>query len=130
MIRSILHKLGWVEHTDEPEIVTISVPHEVIREKMNESRDFLMKTTEDGDVSAYCKGCEADMFVAQNEMLVWFHCKSCNRYSFNPPVNVKRDATFAAQDGKPLEYEGFFIDFPPQLKPPATFDSVVLKTGA
>lgn len=127
MIRSILHKLGWGKRNDKPEIVSIEVPNEVIREKMKEPRDFIMKITASGDVSAYCKRCSVEMFVAQDEMLIWFHCKACNCYSFNPPGNVKRDATFAAHDGKPLEYEAFFIDFPPQLQPPAVFDTVILR---
>lgn len=128
MIREILQKFGWSKRNDVPAIVKIEVPDQVIREKMKESRDFIMKITAARDVSAYCKGCATDMFVAQDEMLIWFHCKSCNRYSFNPPGNVNRDANYAAQDGKPLEYEAFFIDFPPQLKPPAIFDSVLLRT--
>lgn len=128
MFKSLLQKLGLNKRSDEPEIVRIDVPHELIREKMQGLRDFRMKITERGEVSAFCKGCEADIFVAQDDMLIWFHCKSCNRYSFNPPGNVERDAAYAAQDGKPLEYEGFFIDFPPQLQPPDVFDSVLLRT--
>ena len=128
MIRAILRKFGWGKRDDEPKVVSIDVSEDIIREKMKESRDFRMKVTEEGEVSAYCKGCESVMFVAQDEMLVWLHCTSCNRYSFDPHGNVKRNTDFAIKDGSPLECEGFFIDLPSQLQPPSIFDSTVLRT--
>lgn len=127
MIRSILQKLGWNKADETPKAVSIDVPEDVIREKMKNSLDFRMKVTESADISAFCKTCEKPMFIAQDEMLLWFHCKSCNRYSFDPPQNVGRNAAFAARGGRALEYEGCFIDFPPQLVPPTVFEAVVLR---
>ena len=118
-MKSLLRKIGLLKQEDSPEIVSLSVSEDVIREKITESRDFRLRVTEHGDVSAFGKNCESDVWLARDEMLIWFHCKSCNRYSFTPPGNINRDAAFAAKDGAPLEYECFFIDFPPQLQPPA-----------
>lgn len=129
MIKSILQKLGLGNGDETPEVVSINVSEDVIRQKMTESRDFRMTISAAGDLSAFCKTCEAEMFIAQDEMLIWFHCKGCKRFSFNPPGNVSRDTAFAVQDGKPLEYEAFFIDFPPQLQPPTVFESVLFRTN-
>jgi hypothetical protein len=126
MIKSILQKLGLRKAEETPEVVSIEVSEEVLRQKMAEPKDFRMRITPTGELSAFCKACDTDLYIARDEMLVWFHCKACNRYSFNPPDNVIRDATFAQREAKPFEYEAYFIDFPPQLQPPSAFDAIIL----
>jgi hypothetical protein len=59
------------------------------------------------------------MRTAEQDGLVWFRCPACKRVSFSPAANIARDTKLATMDGKPFEYELFFlVDLPPELKPP------------
>jgi hypothetical protein len=105
----------------EPRVLRIQVSEEQIREKMRGDRDFRLRVTEDGEVSAECKACRTPLRLAGVEGIVWFGCPSCHRVSFYPVGNVARDAHFAQADGKPLEYELFYMaELPPDLQPPPT----------
>jgi hypothetical protein len=91
-----------------------------LRERMKGERDFKIKVTEDGQVSAHCKSCDSAMRikVAEQDNLCWFICQHCKQVSFYPVTNVHRDMHLAKLDGSPLEYELFFMIPPPDMQPP------------
>lgn len=70
---------------------------------------------------ATCKSCgQALSMVEQGEML-WFRCPQCYQISCYPVENLARDAQLARKDGRPFEYELFFIpedELPPGIEAP------------
>lgn len=110
---------GRKQNADSFELIRLSVSEEVIREKMKGVRDFKIKFDLDGTISAYCKSCDCLILTKEGKGLLWFMCPKCRRVSFCPNGNIKRDVHFSIQDGKPLEYELYYMkDLPPVLRPP------------
>lgn len=100
---------------------TVAMSEAEVREMVRGDRDFRLRTTADGAVTATCKPCgQALSMVEQGEML-WFRCPQCYQISCYPVENLARDAQLARKDGQPFEYELFFIpedELPPGIEPP------------
>ena len=103
----------------QPELVRVDVGEDKLREMLKGARDFRIRVGLDGTVTAHCKSCNVPMRTAEQDEIFWFRCPGCNRVSICPVGNVARDTQFAIKDGKPFEYELYFIkDLPPELKSP------------
>jgi hypothetical protein len=96
------------------------VPESRLREMLAEGgKDLILRTSPDGAVTATCKMCRRTVELAERGGLLWFRCPTCRRVSFNTLANVRRDVRFAIEDGKPFEYEIFYLQqLPPELRPP------------
>jgi hypothetical protein len=103
----------------QPELVRVDVGEDKIREMLKGARDFRIRVGLDGTVTAHCKSCNVPMRTAEQDEIFWFRCPGCNRVSICPAGNIARDTQFAIKDGKPFEYELYFLkDLPPELKSP------------
>jgi hypothetical protein len=122
MIRATLRRLRQLFSPDRPEIefTRVAVPEERLREMLcTGKKDIRLRTTAAGAVTAECKACSQALDIAQDGELLWFRCPTCRRVSFNAIANVHRDVHFSAKDGKPFEYEIFYVDdLPSPLQPP------------
>jgi hypothetical protein len=98
----------------------VAVPEQRLREMLRaNTADLVLRTTAAGVVTGVCKACHEVVDGAEKGGLLWFRCPMCRRLTFNAIANVYRDAHFAAQDGKPFEYEIFYVkSLPPELRPP------------
>ena len=104
---------------DSPQIRRIPMGEDQIRAMARRSRDFILKVTEAGDVTAQCKACGVGLKITRDGDLLWFYCPSCGRQSFYPIGNVERDHHFAGQDGRPFISELYYMrKLPPGLKSP------------
>jgi hypothetical protein len=122
LIRDALNRFRQLYSGKPPEIafVRVEVPEERLREMLRTGgKDLILRTTAAGEVTAECKACKQALDIAQDGELLWLRCPMCRRVSFNAIANVHRDVHFATQDGKPLEYEIFYVnDLPPSFRPP------------
>jgi hypothetical protein len=122
LIRAALKRCRQLFSGKQPEIAfaRVEIPEERLREMLRTGeKDLILRTTASGVVTAACKACNQALDIAQDGELLWFRCPICRRVSFNAIANVHRDVHFATQDGKPFEYEVFYIDnLPPTLRPP------------
>jgi hypothetical protein len=102
---------GGARATEKPRLVGVALPESQIRFRLtSERRDFVITTSESGEVTAVCNVCESAVQSMWSGPLLWFQCPSCRRISFNPGPNVTRDAEFARKDGTPFRYELFYMD--------------------
>ena len=107
------------ESTESTGVVRAQLSETAYREMLKGERDFRIKVTPSGDLTARCKSCDRAMRIADREGVVWFKCEECRRVSFDMAANVQREARTAKLDGKDLEYELFFMQqLPPGWKPP------------
>lgn len=106
-----------------PEFVHVPIPESRLREMLAEGgKDLVLRTTSEGTVSATCKACREVVDLVEKDGLLWLQCPTCRRLSFNAIANVHRDVRFATEDGKPFEYEIFYLkQVPQQLRPPFQF---------
>jgi len=103
----------------QPELVRVDIGEDKVREMLKGTRDFRIRVALDGTVTAHCKSCDVPMRTAEQGGIFWFRCPGCKRVSLCPAANIARDTQLAIKDGKPFEYELYFMrDLPPQLKSP------------
>lgn len=103
----------------EPGFLRVELPEDQIRAMARGDRDFELKATGEGLVSAVCIACAQAPEILQDSGLVWFHCQKCHGVSFYPVVNVQRDIQFAVRDGKPFVSDLFYMrQLPSTLKSP------------
>ena len=104
---------------DNPRIQRVVMTEEQIRAMARGSRDFILKVTEEGDVSARCKAYATSLQIRQSGELLWFQFPNCNRLCFYPLTNVQRDLHFASEDKAAFISELFYLrQLPPNLKSP------------
>ena len=109
----------------KPQLVHVDLPEARLREMLcSAERDFRVSTNESGLVTAWCKACQHSIDTVRDDVLLWFRCPSCRLVSFTPLPNVERDRRFAIADGRPFEYEVFFLrDLPSEFPSPFERDT-------
>src|ERR1043165_145526 len=105
---------------DTPQTRRVAMTEEQIRAMARGSRDFRLRVTAEGEVSAQCKACACGLQIRRGGPLLWFYCSACKRESFYPVSNVERDCYFAGKDGQPFVSELFYMKQRPRgLKSPS-----------
>ena len=97
----------------------VAMTEEQRRAMARQKRDFILRVTGEGEVSAQCKACACGLQIRREGPLLWFHCLGCKRESFYQVTNIERDCYFAGKDGRPFVSELFYMkQRPPGLKSP------------
>lgn len=92
---------------------------ELLVQKLKAPKDFRVRVTKTGAVTAECKLCRKQPRSAEKDNLLWLQCSTCGGLTFVPLKNLQRDAELASEEGGVFEYELFLVrDLPPGLSPP------------